>query len=170
MKSVIFLAIVNYILFPHKKKYISHHKHLDIETFECDIEGLSFSFLELKKLDKEVHELDSNIEKWMYFFKNAPCTEPSELEEIGKNSPMIREAYGALAEYAFTPEELLEYERYDMQQDAENTRLKDAEGRGGLKKAKETATKMLSRGMSIEDISDLTGLSVEDVENISPKK
>jgi hypothetical protein len=63
-------------LFPHKKKYLSHHKHLDIETFECDIKGLSFSFLELKKLNKELHELDGNIEKWMYFFKNAPLTEP----------------------------------------------------------------------------------------------
>jgi predicted transposase/invertase (TIGR01784 family) len=178
MKPVIFLAIVNYILFPHKKKYLSHHKHLDIETFECDIDGLSFSFLELEKLDKELHELDNNIEKWMYFFKNASCTEPGELEEISKNSPMIREAYGALAEYAFTTEELLEYERYDMQKDAETTRLKDAKAEGkaeglaeGLAEGKrETATKMLSRGMSIEDISDLTGLSVEDIGNISSKE
>ncbi|MDR0556085.1 MAG: Rpn family recombination-promoting nuclease/putative transposase [Holosporaceae bacterium] len=178
MKPVIFLAIVNYILFPNKKKYLSHHKHLDIETFECDIEGLSFSFLELKKLDKELHELDSNIEKWMYFFKNAPCTEPSELEEISKNSPIIREAYGALAKYAFTPEELLEYERYDMQKDAENTRLKDAKAEGkaeGLaegetRKAKETAINLLSMGLSIQQIAKATGLSLEDVENLSPKK
>jgi predicted transposase/invertase (TIGR01784 family) len=178
MKPVIFLAIVNYILFPHKKKYLSHHKHLDIETFECDIEGLSFSFLELKKLNKELHELDSNIEKWMYFFKNAPCTEPSELEEISKNSPMIREAYGALAEYAFTPEELREYERYDMQQDAEKTRLKDAKAEGlaeGLaegetRKAKETAINLLSMGLSLEQIAKATGLSMKDIENISSKK
>jgi predicted transposase/invertase (TIGR01784 family) len=170
MKPVIFLAIVNYILFPNKKKYLSHHKHLDIETFECDIEGLSFSFLELKKLDKELHELSNNIEKWMYFFKNAPSTEPSELEEISRNSPIIREAYGALAEYAFTPEELLEYERYDMQKDAEETRLKDAKTEGELKRAKETALSMLSDGMPIETISKYTGLPIEDVENISSKK
>jgi predicted transposase/invertase (TIGR01784 family) len=182
MKPVIFLAIVNYILFPNKKKYLTHQKHLDSETFECDIEGLSFSFLELRKLNKELHELDNNIEKWMYFFKNAPTTEPDELEEIAKNSPIIREAYGALAEYAFTPEELLEDERYDMQKDAEETRLKDAkaegkiegiaigEERGRTEKARETALSMLSDGMSIETISKYTGLSLEDVENISSKK
>ncbi|MDR1391377.1 MAG: hypothetical protein LBI95_03365 [Holosporales bacterium] len=61
-----------------------------------------------------------------------------------------------------------------MQKDAEITRLKDAkaEGKaeGEIRKARETATKMLSRGMSIEDISDLTGLSVEAIENIASKK
>jgi predicted transposase/invertase (TIGR01784 family) len=110
----------------------------------------------------------------MYFFKNAPSTEPSELEEISKNSPMIREAYGALAQYAFTPEELLEYERYDMQKDAEETRLKDAKAEGlaegELKKARETAINLLSMGLSLEQIAKATGLSVEDVENISSKK
>jgi predicted transposase/invertase (TIGR01784 family) len=182
MKPVIFLAIVNYTLFPHKKKYLSHHKHLDIDTFECDVDGLSFSFLELEKLDKEVHELDNDIEKWMYFFKNASYTEPSELEEISKSAPMIREAYSALAEYAFTPEELLEYERYDMQKDAEETRLKDAEAKGlaegeakGLAKGKaegkrETAINLLAMGLSLEQIVKATGLSVEDVQNISSKK
>jgi predicted transposase YdaD len=124
------------------------------------------------------------------------------LEEISKNSPIIREAYGALAEYAFTPEELLEYERYDMQKDAEETRLQDAKAEGiaegkleglaegevkgiaigeergrteGLaegeaRKARETALSMLSDGMSIETISKYTGLSMEDVKNISSKK
>jgi predicted transposase/invertase (TIGR01784 family) len=177
MKPVIFLAIVNYVLFPNKRKYLSHHKHLDIETFECDIEGLSFSFLELRKLDKELHELNNNLEKWVYFFRNAPSTGPGELEEISKNSPMIKEAYGALAEYAFTPEELREYERYDMQKDAEKTRLKDAKAEGiaegkieGKAEAKrETAVNLLSMGLSPEQISQATGLSVEDIQKLSKK-
>jgi predicted transposase/invertase (TIGR01784 family) len=97
------------------------------------------------------------------------------LEEITKNSPIIREAYGALAEYAFTPEELLEYERYDMQKDAENTRLQDAktEGRieglaeGEARKARETAINLLSMGLTHEQIARATGLSLEEVQNIS---
>ena len=184
MKHVIFLAILNKTLFPNKERYLSHHKHLDIETFENDVEGLSFSFLELEKMQKtEIHELSNDIERWMHFFKYAPSTELSELKEIGDESPAILDAYKALAEYAFSHEELLEYERYGMKQDEIETSISDAraeglaeglaEGKaeglaeGELKKARETAIKMLENELPLDLISKCTGLSATEIKKLN---
>ncbi|MDR3031362.1 MAG: hypothetical protein LBU35_03190 [Holosporales bacterium] len=58
--------------------------------------------------------------------------------------------YTALAEYVYAPEELLDYERYEMKADEIATSVRDAkeEGREGeLKKVRETATSMLEDGI-----------------------
>jgi predicted transposase/invertase (TIGR01784 family) len=44
------------------------------------------------------------------------------------------------------------------------------EARGELKKALALALKMLKKGSSIEDIADLTELSVEEIESLKDKK
>ena len=170
MKPVIFLAILDKTLFPNKPDYLSHHKQLDIKTFECDIEGLSFSFLELEKLNKERRKLGNMIEKWIHFLKHAEFTKPNELEEIRKDTPIIGEAYDALSRYAFTPEELLEYEKYDMARDAEMTRISDAEAKGEAKGKAEgradIARSMLKDGMDISVIIKYTGLNEEQIQEL----
>jgi predicted transposase/invertase (TIGR01784 family) len=174
MKPVIFLAILDRVLFPGKKEYLSHHKVSDVCTMENDIKGLSFSFLELRKFEKGFEELKTNVEKWAYFFKGAESISPQELEGLEKNDKAFWRAYVALAEYGYTPEELLEYERYDMKDDEIATKMSDAELRGlakgraegELSAKRETALKMLSKGMDAEDVADVTGLSVEEIENL----
>jgi predicted transposase/invertase (TIGR01784 family) len=174
MKPVIFLAILDHKLFPDKKEYLSHHKVSDVCTGENDIKYLSFSFLELGKFKKEFSELRSNIEKWTYFFKHAPSAEPRELEEIRKRDRIIGNAYDALSQSAFTPEELLEYERYEMKEDEINTRISDAEEegvkkgieKGEQKKARETALNAIAMGLSTKQIMQLTGLSEEELKEL----
>jgi predicted transposase/invertase (TIGR01784 family) len=183
MKPVIFFAVLEKKLFPNKKEYLSHHKVSDVYTGECDIKDLSFSFLELGKFHKKVDELETNVERWAYFFKNAPETEPQELERLRKSDGIIGEAYNALSQSAFTPEELMEYERYAMKENEIETRLSDAKKIGeaigeekGLAKGKaegliegkkETALKMLKKNYDIADISELTGLPIEEVKSLS---
>jgi predicted transposase/invertase (TIGR01784 family) len=174
MRPVIFFAVLDYTLFPSKTAYLSHHKFQDIVTGENDIEDFSFSFLELGKFKKKTDELKTNTEKWAYFFKHAADVTPGELEGITEDYPVIGSAYTALAEYGYTPEELLEYERNDMKDDEIATRLSDAElagearGRaeGELKKARETALNLLSMGMDVEQISKATDLSPTDIESL----
>jgi predicted transposase/invertase (TIGR01784 family) len=171
MKPVIFFAILERALFKKKKEYLSHHKVTDVYTGENDIKGLSFSFLELSKFKKKtIGELETNIERWSYFFKNAEFISPGDLEKLEKSDKLFWKAYTALAEYNYTPEELLEYERYEMKQDEIRTGLADAkrEGRaeGKAEKARETALKMLAKGLDLSDISEFTGLSVGAIEEL----
>jgi len=173
MHEVIFLAILDHSLFPNKKEYLSHHKVSDVLTHEVDIKELSFTFLELGKFHKERDELRNNVERWVYFFKHAERTMPDELEDISKSYKVLKKAYDALSTSAFTPEELLDYERYGMKEDEINTRLAEgrAEGRaeGAAEKARETAVNLLSMGLSTEQIAKATGLSREEIASLKQR-
>ena len=59
LKEVVFLAILNHTMFPKKKAHIHHHVILDKETSERDLKGFSFSFIELGKFKKKIHELET---------------------------------------------------------------------------------------------------------------
>jgi predicted transposase/invertase (TIGR01784 family) len=171
MRRVIFFAILEKPLFDGKKEYLSHHKVTDVCTGENDIKELSFSFLELSKFKKDsINQLETNIEKWAYFFKYAESVGPDEIKALEERDERFWRAYTALAEYNYTPEELLDYERYAMKQDEIATSLSDAElrgeARGELKGKKETARNLLSMGLSTEQISTATGLSVQEIESL----
>jgi predicted transposase/invertase (TIGR01784 family) len=171
MKPVIFFAIMEHTLFKKKKEYLSHHKVTDVCTRENDIKGLSFSFLELSKFRKKnVGELETNIERWAYFFKNTESISPDDLQALEKSDNLFWKAYTALAEYNYTPEELLEYERYEMKQDEIRTGLADArnEGKaeGKLKGKQETALAMLAEKLPLEIISKCTGLSIDEIKSL----
>jgi predicted transposase/invertase (TIGR01784 family) len=193
MKPVIFFAILEHTLFKDKKEYLSHHKVTDVYTGENDIKNLSFTFLELSKFSKEsINELDNNIEKWAYFFKNAEGLSVEELREMESDDRSFWKVYTALAEYNYSPEELLEYEKYDMKQDEIETSKSDAraigkeegivigekrgraegkeegivigEERGIMKGKREAALSMLDNNLPLEIVSKCTGLSVEEIE------
>jgi predicted transposase/invertase (TIGR01784 family) len=176
MKSVIFFAIMEHTLFPNKKDYMSHHEFTDICTGERDIKEMSFSFMELQKFKKNsIDDLKTNIEKWAYFFKHADTMSPDELDALEKSDKPFWKAYTALAEYNFTPEELLEYERYEMKQDEIATGLSDAEARGKVigkqegrrERDREIALGALQIGLPLEQISLLTGFSTEELQSLS---
>ncbi|MDR2458836.1 MAG: Rpn family recombination-promoting nuclease/putative transposase [Holosporales bacterium] len=183
LSPVIFLAIVDFDLFPQKEAYISHHKITDIYTHECDIKDFSFSFIELRKFRKEIDELHSEIDRWLYFFRHAAHTEPDELRKIKEDYPGIEKAYSTMSDATYTEAELLEYERYAMKEDVIATAISDArregraegmeEGRAegmeeGIEVGKrETAKNLLAMGLTVEQVAKGTGLSMEEVEEIS---
>ena len=190
LRPVIFLAVMEETLFPNKTTYLSHHQFRDIVTYEHDLKQMSFSFLELSKFHKEFDELDNDIEKWAYFFKHASHIDPDDLDKVLKEDSALSSAYRALERSGYTPEQLLEYDRYAWKEEEIQTRINDArlagekageekgraegmekgmeQGRseGAKQKAIETAKKMLSKGLDIYDISDFTGLSAEEIKSL----
>jgi predicted transposase/invertase (TIGR01784 family) len=169
MNDVIFLAILDHTLFPCKSEYLSHHRVCDLLTHEVDIKELSFTFLELGKFHKRFDELRSNVEKWCYFFKEEAS--PDEIDEVKKRDRVLSEAYEALSKAAFTEEQLLEYEGYDMKDDEINTRIAEGEAKGlaeglaegELKGKRETAKAMK---LSVEQIAKATGLTASEIERL----
>jgi predicted transposase/invertase (TIGR01784 family) len=149
MKPVIFFAILEHTLFDDKKEYLSYHKVTDIYTGENDIKNLSFTFLELSKFKKEsINELETDIEKWTYFFKNAEGVSVEELEEIEEKDKLFWKVYTTLAEYNYSPEELMEYERYEMKQDEINTLKMDAKNEGMAEGKAEGMSEGIAKGMA----------------------
>ncbi len=186
LRPVVFLAIMEETLFPDKKEYLSHHQFRDVVTYEHDLKQMSFSFLELSKFHKEFDELSNDIEKWTYFFKHASHIDPNDLKKVLDEDSALSEAYKALEISGYTPEQLLEYDRYAWKEEEIQTRISDAilagekewlekgrtegleAGRAeGAKEAKiETAKNALALGLSIEHVSKISGLTIEEIEAI----
>ena len=178
-RPVIFLAIMEKTLFPKKKEYLSHHQFRDILTGEHDIKEMSLSFLELSRFHKHFDDLKDDIDRWAYFFKNAEHISPDRLEEILAQGTIFGEAYKVLERSAYSPEQLLEYTRYDLKEEEIETRISDAtvagitigraEERAKAEKEKlaekiEMVKKMISDGLPTEVVSKYSGLSIKEIE------
>jgi len=65
--------------------YISCHKVVDVETGEHIIRDIEFNFIELPKFNKEIADVTTDIDQWIYFIKNAEYLNvvPANLNDIG---------------------------------------------------------------------------------------
>jgi predicted transposase/invertase (TIGR01784 family) len=175
LKQVIFLAITDFIMFPDKREVKSDHVILDRESHAHDLTDFSFTLIELPKFQKTIDELESNVDKWIYFFKHAEETDPDELEKMAKDDKIISQAYHALDQFYWTDNEIALYEQERKSQLDSQAIINFAlhigrkEGRleghkEGLKEGKiEVAKKMISKGIDLETILGMTGLSKEDL-------
>jgi len=179
LKKVIFLAITDYEIFPKKKeRYKSDHVVLDNVSYENDLKDFSFTFVELPKFNKKLSELKTIEDRWYYFLKHADRSD--NIEEIIKNHPEIKEAYGVLDRYHWTEQELQWYDKVCMNE-ADHKSIIDAAKEEGMEKGKAEgkaegektkaltiAKKMLSEGFTKEQVLSLTGLTAEDLKKLSP--
>jgi predicted transposase/invertase (TIGR01784 family) len=162
LKSVYTIAILNFVFEEDKNdtdKYRYDVMLTDIETHKIFYDKLTFIYLEMPKFTKEVDELETRFEKWMYVIKNLKRLDniPDKLRE------KIFEKMFSVAEIAkLTPKE---YEAYidslnsyrDLQNSIDTARKEEK-----LKIAK----KLKTSGMSSDKISQITDLTIEEIENI----
>jgi predicted transposase/invertase (TIGR01784 family) len=170
LKPVIFLGIMKGKLFPKQPNYLSHNIFLDINTHKCNIKEFTYSFLELGKIDKTLEESKTIVEKWVYFLKNAPKINNEELIKIIHSYPPIERAYLALDRCNYTPEEMLEYDRYAMRDNEISTSITDAKAEGKAEGKAEATREMVMRlhqqDVDKNIIATAAQVSFEEVERI----
>ena len=179
LKKVYFIGILNFDMFD-SKEYVSRHLILNKETLKQDLDDFEFSFIELKKFNKNIKELETILDKWIFFLKNASSLEmiPKEFENIKE----LKEAFLIATQYKWNKKELEIYDYMKLKEfdeiNARKTAVLKAEKRGeergekkGEKKAKiEIAKNSLSQGIDIETIALITGLSKEEIEELKAEK
>ena len=165
LKDVISINLLNFILFKeHKRCHSSCHitddfdKNTVIKDFEMHfIELPKFKISDIKRLKKS--------EKWFALFSNR-CTD-EELEEIAMSEPSIKKAL----EYQnyFMHDEKLRY-KYELQEKAirdYNSSMRASKQEGiqeGIQSERKTiAINLLKANMSIDFISQNTGLSEQEI-------
>jgi len=158
LRPVIFIGILD---FEHteNKNYISRSQIRDVETGEQTIKDMEFTFVELPKFNKELHELKTLIEKWIYFIKNAENLEvvPDNINDEG-----LKSAYEEANVQTWTQEELDAYEYAFMREEDEKARLDKAKKDGKY----ELVVELYEDGMPIEKIAKLSKMTVEEVKAI----
>ncbi len=167
LNQVISINILDFILFDDFSHYLSCHEIREKITGNCYLDEIRSYFIELPKFTKTEAELETYIEKWIYFLKHARELEaiPEKLDE-----PVFHHAFELANRANMTPKELEAYEASMTVMLDERGRIEGAfemgEKTGEKKSKREIALAMRQRNLDSGLIADLTGLEVEEVEKL----
>ncbi len=158
LRPVYFIGILEFKI-GQSKNYFSRHKVMDVETKEQVIQDIEFNFIELPKFDKKIEQLETSIDQWTYFIKNAEnlTVIPESVTDEG-----LREAYIEADKQNWTKLELEDYERASIKERDEIGRIEFAE----RQKVKKIGKAMKEKGYSLEAITELTELTKDEIENL----
>jgi len=172
LKPVIALTITDFVMFENTDRVISHFVFKENEDlFDYPNHELELFFVELPKFHKELDDLETLTEKWIYFMKNT-----NQLEAVPETMEIVPEIGKALRianQANLTPEELEDLEKREMfLEDQQGAIIKGRqEGKQeGIKEGKlELVVRLLERrvGEILPDIeSRIRRLSIEQLENL----
>jgi len=153
-----------------EKEYHSVYRIKNLNTGKELHDQLEIHFIELEKFSKELPELKKTLDRWIYFLKYAEKFTELNLPVPLKEIDTIEKANRILDKISLTEEEREIYEARlkalrDEDGALETARIKGMEE--GIKKGRmDTAKKSLAKGLSEELISELTGLSIEEIRSL----
>ena len=171
IKAVYLIAFLNFTLEDIGTTFRTDVALLDMRTKEVFSDKIRLIYLQLPYFNKEADECENDFERWIYVLKNMetinrlPWTAKSavfkRLEEIAE----VR---------ALTKEEQMQYDHalkvyrdnYNTFQGAIEEGMKEGREEGRADKTKEIAQNMKKMGMSIEQIAQACGISVEEAEKL----
>ena len=140
---------------------------LDKKTFKVFNDKLSFKYVEIAKFNKTEEEFDTLYDKWLFVLKNL-----SRLDE--RPATLKEKVFTKLFEEAeiakFTPTELKEYEdslkAYRDVKNSIDTALEKGREEGMEKEKLATARRLLSMGLSDEQVSTATELPLKEIQKM----
>ena len=132
---------------------------------------LHFKFLQMPLFTKPEHELATHFDKWLYFLKNLDSFEqiPAIL-----NEPLFQKAFETLEEANLSPEQREQYQK-SLLTYWELKGVVDTAREEGLQKGREegkpegilqVALTMKQKGLAIEVIATMTGLTQSEIEGL----
>lgn len=165
LKPAYFIGILDFSI-SNNKNYISCHKVIDVETGEHIIRDVEFNFIELIKFNKSIDELETNIDQWTYFIKNAENLDviPDNVSDEG-----LKEAYLGADKHNWTKQELSDYLRASIKirDDIGIIELaeKRAERRAEKRAIEKVIKNMKDKGITDDIIAEITGFALEEMED-----
>lgn len=169
LQPVYALSLVNDIFEEKMEEYYHHYKIVNVEFSDKQLDGLEFVFVELPKFkansisDKRLQVL------WLRYLTEISDGTSEVSADLLENSE-TKEAINYLMESAFTAEEFEYYDKYWDIIQTERTLFEDSElkgeKRGELKGKLEVAGLLKQKGFSLVEISELTGISIDKLENL----
>lgn len=134
------------------KAYYKNGKHQNL---------LQVAFLELDKYNKDENLTDAG-RQWLEFFGNLPFTKaPS--QAVAHADSLLDSSSWTKEEKTMIDERIRIQENYDMTLE---TAVDEAREEGLEQGRKQLVCKMVSRGMTPDLISEMTGLSLEEIESL----
>ncbi|HBE18641.1 MAG TPA: transposase [Cyanobacteria bacterium UBA11149] len=176
LNPVIALTITDFKMFSNLEKPISRFilKERDF-LIDYTIYDLELVFVELPKFIKEIDEIETLTEQWIYFLKSA--SNVNEVPEKVGGVAAIRKAFEVANIATLNREELEELEHREIYIIDQRNAIKKAQQQGleqGLEQgAKEKSLEIARKLLDILDeatISQTTGLSLEEIQRLKEEK
>ena len=168
LKPVIALTLTDFEMFPNSEQLISRfiYKEASTNLIYTD-NNIELVFVELPKFTKEVDQLETIADKWIYFMKYARTI--TDVPPVMDSVPEIHQAFGIANQVNLTPDELADIERREMfiydQQGAILQAVQEARQEARQAEKQAIARQLLDR-LDDATISQTTGLSIEDVRKL----
>ncbi|MEG3967238.1 Rpn family recombination-promoting nuclease/putative transposase [Microcoleus sp. T2B6] len=176
LKPLIALTITDFEMFRNSPNLISRFVYKEVKSnLNYPEDAMNLVFIELPKFHKEASQLETLTDKWIYFMKYARIL--SEVPETIDSVPEIHKAFDLANQARLSREEVEVLERREQfihdQQGAIIKAFEEAR-QAGIQEAREErkreetlaiAQQLLSQ-LDNATLSQVTGLSVEDVQNL----
>jgi predicted transposase/invertase (TIGR01784 family) len=172
--SIISIWLTNYnetLRQHHTHEAVYMFKANPVDEIEIASERTRIFIIDLPKIDLKKATIKDMFMVWMFFLKNPELIP----EEFVEKVPEVHEALEELKIMSMDDEFRAAYRAHIRAQNDRRSRETNAkaEGRkegiaigkeeGALETKKETAIKMLKKNVDLEDISEFTGLSLEEI-------
>ena len=169
LEPVYSLNLVNDVFLKDVPEYYHYYRMVHEKHTEKVIDGLHLVFVELPKFTPHSISEKRMQVLWLRYLTEIDGymeTVPQELLDI----PEINKAMEVVEESAYTPEQLLGYDKFWDIIRTENTLYSSGVRQGREEGRAETvmaiARRMKSKGSSFADIQELTGLSEEEIRGL----
>ena len=160
LQPVIALTLTDFEMFENSDRLISRFVYKEVTTnLKYPDNDLELVFVELPKFTKELSQLETLVDKWIYFMKyaNTLTQVPPTMDIV----PEIHQAFDIANQVNLSADQLEDLERQEMF-------IYDQQG-ALLKARKEEklgiARQLLDR-LDDETISQTTGLSIQEIRNL----
>jgi predicted transposase/invertase (TIGR01784 family) len=144
--------------------YHTRHLIMNKTTNEHLLKDIQFSFIELPKFTKEMHELDSAIDKWTFFIKNSVNLHV--IPDFADEDEGLKTAFMEADKYQWSKEELKAYDNVMIKEQDERGEKELVAQKAEKKGKMEVAKKMKEKGFPNSDISDFTGLTDSEINEL----
>lgn len=164
LNAVYSVAIMDFIFDDDKEnktKFLHDIRLIDKESQKEFYSKLRFIYLEIKKFDKSLEEIETHFDKWLYVLKNLVKINeiPSKLQE------RVFKKLFQIAEIAHFDQKQLQSYRDSEKNYLDFTASLDSSFRDGKQEGKiEIAKNAILEGANNIFISKITGLSIEQIE------
>lgn len=167
LQPVYSLNLVNDIFEPELEGYYHNYRIVHVEHSDRIIEGLHFVFVELPKFTPQTYKEKKMHILWLRYLTEIDEKTREVPQELLDN-PDIKKAVAQLEESAFTDAQLRGYEKFWDTVSVEKTLINSAERKGHAEGRaegiKQTARRMKAKGYPLADISDVTGLTIAEID------
>ncbi|MGK7918714.1 MAG: Rpn family recombination-promoting nuclease/putative transposase [Trichodesmium sp.] len=172
LNPVIALTITDFEMFSGLDKVISRFllKEKDY-LIDYPIYDIELVFVELPKFNKEISELVTLTDKWLYFLKSA--NDLDFVPEIMAEVPEINQAFVVANQANLTREEIENLEARQIYIHDQKNSIKRAKNQAieegkqiGIRETQIEIAKKLLEFLDIEIVSQNTGLSLEEVQSL----